>query len=218
MITRTGSSIVGLMKELKEEAKVFLREEVHLAKVEITEKLGTYGRNSISVIAGGLLAYAGLIVFLAALSALVAYSFRALGLAPLLASFLGLGIISLLVIATGAVLLLKGIQALRKISPTPERTVRTLQQFRGPELSPKLEHPLTPETKDERTAEQVEASVAITEAQMADTLEQLADRLSLTRARQRVAVEVQTHPYRWGFIAAGCGAAGSYLLKRKRNH
>ncbi len=71
------------------------------------------------------------------------------------------------------------------------------------------------ETKDERSPEQVEASVLVAEAQMADTLEALAEKVSLDRVRRRVTSEVRTHPYKWGLIAAGCGAAGSYVLKRK---
>jgi Putative Actinobacterial Holin-X, holin superfamily III len=214
MITRTGSSIMGLVREFKQEAKVFLREEIQLVKAEIAEKLGRYGRNSTSIAIGGFLAYAGVIVFLAALGAVLAYWFRTLGLDPLLAGFIGLGIIGVLAIATGAIMLLAGIKALKQVSPAPQRTVRTLQQFRGPEPAPSTE-PLKPK-KDERTPEQVEASVVMAEAQMADTLEQLADRVSLSRARRRVSAEVQTHPYRWGLVAAGCGAASSYLLRRKR--
>ena len=34
-----GSSIFGLFKDLRAEVKTFLREEVHLAKAELSEKI-----------------------------------------------------------------------------------------------------------------------------------------------------------------------------------
>jgi hypothetical protein len=216
MIARSDDSIMDLMRNLKAEASHFVREEINLIKAELTEKFASYGRNAVGIAIGGALAYAGLIVLLAALGAVIGYGFRAAGLDPFLAAFIGLALSALPALGMGAVLLMRGLQAVKKVSPTPERTVRTLQQFKGPGVAPVSVTVKVKEHKDERTPEQVEASVVRTEAEMADTLEELADRVSLTRARQRVASEVETHPYRWGLIAAGCGAASSYILKRRR--
>jgi hypothetical protein len=208
-----GSSIMVLIKELKQQAKTFIRDEIQLAKVEMSRKIGSYGASATSVAIGGFLAYAGLIVFLGGLGALLAYAFSRLGLDPLLAAFIGLAIIGLLVFVAGALMLLKGVQAVKKVSPKPERTIRTLQQLKG--SGPATTAKPLPEMKDDRPPEEIEAGIIATQARMADTMDALADRVTLSRARRRANAELRAHPYRWGLVAAGCGAAGSYLVKRK---
>jgi hypothetical protein len=210
-----GTSIMELVRELKHHTKTFIREEMQLAKAEMSQKLASYGTNAISIAIGGCMAYAGLIVFLAGLGVLVAFAFTKLGLDPLLAGFIGLGLIGLLVIATGAIMLMKGIKAIKKVSPTPERTVRTLQQLKASDPDMVQDLRTVEEKKDDRTPEQVEAGVMVAEERMAETIDELAERVSLSHARRRADAEVRAHPYRWGLIAAGCGAAGSYLVKRK---
>ncbi len=212
---RNGNSIVDLVKELRVEVKVFLREEFQLAKKELSEKLKRYGVSSIGIAIGGALAYAALPVFLMAVGAVIAYAFEAAGLGLLLAVCVGFGIISALTIVAGGLMVLAGIKQVKQLSPTPERTVRTLQQLTGPEPISAQPSAKPSGIKDQRTPEQVETSVMAAEAQMADTIEALAERVSLGWVRRRVTTEVRTHPYKWGLIAAGCGAAGSYALKRK---
>ena len=199
---------MGLVRELKQETKLFIREEIQLAKSEMAEKLAGYGGDTARVAVGGFLGYAGLIVFLGALGALLAFGFNRLGLDPLLAGSVGLGIIGLAVIAVSVVLLMNGIKAIKKQSLTPARTIGALHHLKGAAPEPV-------KIKDERTIDQVEASVVETEARMAETLDELAERVSLSHLRQRATTEVRSHPYRWGLIAASCGAAGSYMLKRK---
>jgi Putative Actinobacterial Holin-X, holin superfamily III len=214
-IMRDGSSIVDLVKELKREAQTFFREEIQLLKAELSEKLARYGINAASLAIGGFVAYAGLIVFLCGLGALLAFAFTSAGLNPQLAWFIGLDIIGLLVIGAGSAMVLKGLTTLKTESPAPQRTIHTLQQFKA--TAPNATKQLAKERpeKDERTPEQLEASIVATEAQMADTLEALTERTSLDYARRKATAHVRAHPYRWGLVAAGCGAAGSYLLKRK---
>src|SRR6266478_729133 len=100
-----GSSIFDLVKDLREEVKTFLREEVHLAKAELSEKISRMGKESVNIAIGGFVAYAGLIVFLGALG--------------------------FIVIAVGASMLLSGLKALKKQSLTPERTIESLQRVKG---------------------------------------------------------------------------------------
>src|SRR5437764_14896315 len=106
---RNGSSIIGLVKELKQEVKRFVGEEIQLAKHEMSEKLSSFGGHSVSIAIGGFVAYAGAIVFLGGLGALLAYVFGRIGLELALASFAGVGLIGLLVVATGVVILMRGI-------------------------------------------------------------------------------------------------------------
>src|SRR6266436_960223 len=114
-----GSSIFDLVKDLREEVKTFLREEVHLAKAELSEKISRLGKGSVNIAIGGFVTYAGLIVFLGAIGMLIAFAIQRAGLDPFLSAFIGLGAIGLVVIAVGAIMLLTGLKAMKKESLAP---------------------------------------------------------------------------------------------------
>jgi len=209
-----GSSIFDLFKDLREEVKTFLRKEVHLAKAELSEKISRMGKESVSIAIGGFVAYAGLIVFLGALGMLIAFGLLWLNLDPFLSAFIGLGALGFIIIAVGAMMLLSGIKALKKESLTPERTIESLQRVNGTKHH--VDKPTAPKPKkDGRSSAEIERSVVRTESQMAETLEELGDRLSMTHLRRQAKVEVQKHPYRWSLVAMGAGVCGSFIMKRK---
>ena len=210
---RNGNSIIDLVKDITQQTRTLLREEAQLIKVELTEKAVCLGKNAVGVAIGGFVAYAGLIIFLGALGILVAWGLEQLGWAPALAEFAGLGIIAILVIATGAVLIMKGIRAFKTSSFAPKRTIETWQHLKGEEAGRK--HLPEPKPK-ERTSAEIEASVLATEQEMAETLEEIGDRVSLRHLREQATTEVRAHPYRWGLVAMGAGLAGSLFVKRKR--
>jgi hypothetical protein len=64
--SRDGRSMVELLKELRDETVTLMRQEVALAKVELSEKAVRYGRNIAYLAIGGLILYAGLLFLLAA--------------------------------------------------------------------------------------------------------------------------------------------------------
>jgi len=208
-----GSSVVELVKDLRDQVKVFLREEVHLAKAEFSEKISHVAKDAINIAIGGFVAYAGLIVFLAGIGALLAFAFQRLELDPLLSVFLGLGIIGIVVITIGAIMLMTGLKALKKETLAPERTIETLQHIKGTE--PVKKHVHIEQPKDERSSAEIEAAVFQTEKEMAHTLEELGDRLTMTYLRHQADAEIRQHPYRWSLVALGAGVCGSYLMKRK---
>src|SRR3954471_6254741 len=94
-------SLFGLLRQLPADAKVFLKDEVQLAKSELGEKVSCLTRNAVSLTIGGVIAYAGAIVLLGALGLLLGRGLQALGLEPELARGTGLGIIGLLCAALG---------------------------------------------------------------------------------------------------------------------
>jgi hypothetical protein len=208
-----GSSILDLVKDLRQQFKTFVREEIHLAKAELSEKVSRMGKDSVNIAIGGFVAYAGLIVFLAGLGMLIAFALQKLDLNPFLSAFIGLGAIGFIVIAVGAIMLLGGLNALKKESLTPERTIDTLQRVKGTEQVPKPEEPKP--KKDERSSEEIEKSVVKTESRMAETMEELGDRLTMTHLRHQANAHVHKHPYRWSLVAMGAGVCGSILMKRK---
>jgi Protein of unknown function (DUF1469). len=209
-----GSSILDLVKDLRQQFKTFLKEEVHLAKAELTEKISSLGKDAVNIAIGGFVAYAGLIVFMGALGMLIAYFLQKAGLDPLLSTFIGLGAIGFVVIAVGAIVLLAGLKAMKKESLTPERTIETLQRVKGTE--PHAAKPKAPKPKkDERSSAEIQSAVVRTESDMAETLEELGDRFTMRHIRNQATAEVRHHPYRWSLVAMGAGVCGSYLMKRK---
>src|SRR5438874_13328664 len=105
--TLGGNSILGLVRELTREAKIFVREEVQLAKTELSEKISSKTKSGTKIAIGGFVAYAGLIVFLIGLGWLIGFALTKAGLEPLLAQFIGLGFIGLVIAGSGAFVLMK---------------------------------------------------------------------------------------------------------------
>ncbi len=210
---RNGNSFVDLLKDLVQQFKIFIREDIQLAKTEMAEKISSLGKNAVTVAIGGFVVYGGLIVFFGGLGMLLSFVFERLGLEPALAAFVGLGIIGLVVMGVGVIFFLKGIKAFSKESLTPKRTIETLRHLTG---NGSVSEPEPADKKDKaRTSEEIEACVMATENRMAETVEELTERVSLKHFRQQASVEVRKHPYRYSLLAIGGGLAASYLVTRK---
>lgn len=123
--TRT---IGSLLRELFDEARDLFRQEVALAKTEATEKASVLGRNVAFVAAGGLVAFAGALFILAALSVLLSWVFRNAGLSPEVASWLGPLTVGLAVAIIGYILVHKGLKTLKDGSLKPERTIQSIKE------------------------------------------------------------------------------------------
>lgn len=121
-------SFASLVKELRDETTALLRQEVALAKTEMSEKAAKAGRNAGYLAAGGVLLLAGLICLLT----FAAYTLAALldwaGVPDALALCLGWLIVGLAVCGIGYGLLKKGIDTFKNFSVVPEKTVQTLQE------------------------------------------------------------------------------------------
>src|SRR3954465_1290204 len=126
-------SLFGLFGDLKDETKTFIREEVQLAKTEISEKISKMGRNAVSLVIGGFVAYAGVIVFLGGLGLLLAFAFEKLGLPSAMSGFLGLAIIGLLAAGVGYAFIAEAIKSFSSESMSPEKTIETLKDIKGHE-------------------------------------------------------------------------------------
>src|ERR1051325_8842530 len=67
MDTSNGKSIIGLIGQLPEAAKSFVRKEIDLFKTEISEKISSLGRNLVALLVGGFIAVTALTLLLNAL-------------------------------------------------------------------------------------------------------------------------------------------------------
>ena len=121
-------SVADLFKELRDEGTALFRQEVQLAKQEISEKLSRLGRNVGYLVAGSLVAYAGVIVVLLALSALLYMGLVAAGLSHMVSGWLAPLIVGLVVAIIGFALVKKAQHTLSEESTFPERTAQSLRE------------------------------------------------------------------------------------------
>lgn len=112
-------SVGELLSELTRELSTLFRQEVTLAKTEMTQKASKAGKDVGFLAVGGAVAYAG---FLAILAGVV----LALGL--VLPWWLSALIVGVVVAAIGYFLIRKGQTALKQIDLTPQETVETLKE------------------------------------------------------------------------------------------
>lgn len=115
-------SLGQLFGELAQETGTLVRQEVQLAKAEMTGKANAALRDVGLIAVGGALAHAGLLVLLAALIA---------GLSTMLPVWLAALVVGLVVAGVGGAMAFKGLGALRRIDPVPERTVQTMKDNRA---------------------------------------------------------------------------------------
>ena len=114
-------SVGDLLSELTSETSLLVRQEVALAKTEIRQELATAGKNVGYVLAGGAVAYAGLITLLVGLGWLLGEILGGI-------EWLGLTLVGLVVAIVGAVLVRNGLETLRDMNPAPEHTIDSLKE------------------------------------------------------------------------------------------
>ncbi len=112
-------SIADLFSELASETGLLIRQEIALAKVELTEKASRVGRNVGYLVLGGAVAYAALLALLAAIIIL---------LANVMSWWLAALVVAILVGIAAGVLTSKALAALKKTQVAPRQTVETLKE------------------------------------------------------------------------------------------
>lgn len=124
---RDDRSLGQILRDLREETTQLLRQEVDLAKTEMSEKMSRLGSNLGSVATGGAVLFAGALVLLAALTlGLIALFSQfmdrdvAMWLAPLLVGGILAGV--------GYGMVKKALQALKQEGIAPQRTTQSLKE------------------------------------------------------------------------------------------
>lgn len=112
-------SLGMLFADLSDQVSTLMRREVELAKVETQETISAATGAAVSMISGGVIAYAGLIIVLQAIALVLAY------LIPLWISALVVGGIAIVV---GAIIFMAGRSRMEDLSFVPEKTVQTVQE------------------------------------------------------------------------------------------
>jgi xanthine/uracil permease len=112
-------SLGELFSQLSQDVSTLFRQEVRLAKIEVSQIATDAGKQVGIIGAGGAIAYAG---FLALLAALI------LGLSEFMAAWLAALIVGLVVAGIGYFIAQKGLNDLKTVNPAPEKTIQTIKE------------------------------------------------------------------------------------------
>lgn len=120
-------SLADLIRELRDESTVLLRQEVAMAKTEMSEKASTVGRNVTTMVIGGAVALLAIIFLLLAITGGLALmilatdaELHAIWIAPLIVGFV--------IAAIAAVMILQAKETLASTSLVPHQTIETLKE------------------------------------------------------------------------------------------
>ena len=219
--SRSETPFFGLVRELKDETQSLIKEEVALAKTEMSEKMACYAHNAVSVAIGGFVAYAGAIVLFLGIGSLLGHWFSTMGLAPHLAFAAGWGGMGLLVLAVGGIMIMKALKTFSASSLAPEKTIETIHELKGDHaqyLAEKQRDKVkTPEKNHKRTSQEIKTSVETTQKMMGDTMEELKNRMTPRYMGKSLVAGVKHHPGRTAIISATTGLLG-FLFVRWRVH
>lgn len=120
-------SIADLVKDLRDETTTLLRQEVELAKTEMSEKASKAGRNIAMAVVGGAIAHLALIFLLLAATGAIDTGVETTDLARH-SDWIAPLAVGLIVGGLGAILLMKAKSGLTNINPKPEQTIRSLKE------------------------------------------------------------------------------------------
>jgi hypothetical protein len=125
--THPDPSIVKIIKDLRDDVTALFRQEVALAKREMSGKAVTYGRNAVFLGLGALVGVYAVLFFCLFLNNLLRAGLTALGFPDPIAVWFAPLILGML-LGIGALLLsLKALKAMRKEKPLPQRTLDTIR-------------------------------------------------------------------------------------------
>jgi hypothetical protein len=117
---RQERSIGELFGQLSQDMTMLVRQEVQLARAEMSEKLSRLTANLVSVIAGGFVAYVGALALVAALI---------LGLNDLasISPWVSALIVGAVLAIAGYAMLRRGLGELKRVDLAPRRTVENIK-------------------------------------------------------------------------------------------
>lgn len=113
-------SLGELFSELSRETSTLVRQEVALARTELTAKASQVGRDVGFLAAGGAVAYAGLLAIIAGIIILIGDLIDNMWLSAL--------IVGLIIAGIGYYLVQKGLSDLKNANLAPEQTIESLKE------------------------------------------------------------------------------------------
>lgn len=123
-----ASTLGSLLSELRDEGTTLFRQEIALAKAELSEKIAQAGKSAAAVATAGALAYAGLIIGLIGVAHLAHHGLVAAGLSDDTARWLGFLLVGAIVGLVGWAMLTKARKNLTAASLKPTETAASLRE------------------------------------------------------------------------------------------
>ncbi|MGH7509513.1 MAG: phage holin family protein [Gemmatimonadales bacterium] len=114
-------SLGELFGQLSEDMSLLFRQEIQLARAELSEKISRVSANLMSVFAGGLVAYVG---GLAIVAALILGLHQLAGISPWISAL----IVGALLTVVGYSMLNRGLGELKRLDLAPRRTVENIKE------------------------------------------------------------------------------------------
>lgn len=121
-------SFGDLIRDLRDEVMIMIRQQIELAKTETNEKVSRLLKNTGALFAGGLVLYTGFLFLIAGLTFLGYQGLLAAGLSTGFAMWLAPLITAVVVGGIGAFLVMNAIKTYKKTSFTPGKTIHTLKE------------------------------------------------------------------------------------------
>ncbi len=121
MMARDERSLGELFAELSSETSTLVRQEVQLAKAELSHKASEVGKDVGYLAAGAAVLYAGMLAILAGLILL-------LGQLDFIAMWFSALLIGIIVAAIGYFLVRRGLKDLKQTPLAPQHTIETLKE------------------------------------------------------------------------------------------
>jgi hypothetical protein len=211
MTTTRSGSLFNLISGLREESKIFLRQEVQLAKTELAEKASAMGRNAVFVAAGGAVAYCAAILLFVGLSFLLVFAFEKMGLSHEIALFSGPLALAVVLGLAGFIVIRKGLSGISETKLAPEKAIETLThepvqataEKKKEEDKPKPDS-MAIQTKAEKTRDHLES-----------TMTEIKHRVSPSHIRDTVVLKGKANPIAAASIAVG-SIGGLWALHRHK--
>jgi len=118
---REERSLGELFGQLSQDMSLLFRQEIQLARAEMSEKISRLTSNLISVLAGGFVAYVGALAIVAALILMLN---QVVGISPWVSALIVGAVFAL----GGYLMLSRGLKELRRVDLAPRRTVENIKE------------------------------------------------------------------------------------------
>jgi hypothetical protein len=125
---RSGFSLAGLIRELLDQITTLFRQELRLARAEMTEKAQQAGINAVWIVIGGAVAFVGALALVGAACAGLWAGLVIAGVEHHIAVWLAPLIVGGVLAIIGWALIQKGIATLKNMTVTPDKTTDSLKE------------------------------------------------------------------------------------------
>jgi len=112
-------SLGELFGDLTRQLSALIRQEIRLARAEMTQSVSTIGKSAALLVVGGVLLFAAFLALMATVIIAIAYA---------LPWWLSALIVTVVVGAIGGVLALKGYDSLKSAQLAPQETIQTIKE------------------------------------------------------------------------------------------